>query len=63
MVCGNKMTRSYGNIELQQKSIEGRVKNQNDLNEKLTKKVNAIEGYIILLEGKLAISATFNFWK
>ena len=34
------------------------MKKQNELTEKLTKKVDTLEGHIIILEGKLAVSET-----
>ena len=41
-------------LELRQTNLEELVKNKNELIEKLTKKVNTIEGHKIFLKGKLA---------
>ena len=35
------------------------MKKQNELIEKLTKKANTLEGHIIILEGKLAVSKSW----
>ena len=45
-------------LELRQTNLEEQVKKQNELIEKLTKKVNTLERDIIILEGKLAVSQT-----
>ena len=51
-------------LELCQRNLEEQVKKQNELIEKLTKKVNTPEGHIIILEGKLAVSkAVSKLWK
>ena len=50
-------------LELCQTNLEEQVKKQNELIEKLTKKVKMLEGHIIILEGKLAVSETANFWE
>ena len=48
-------THKYLNLQYRQ-SYDSKSKKQNELIEKLTKKVNA-------LEGKLAVPETVNFWK
>ena len=45
-------------LELRQMNLEEQVIKQNELTEKLTKKVNTLEGHIIFLKGKLAVSET-----
>ena len=45
-------------LELRQTNIEEQVKKQSELTEKLAEKVNMLEGNIIILEGKLAVSET-----
>ena len=45
-------------LELRQTNLEEQVKKQNELIEKLIKKVNTLEGHIIFLRGKLAVTET-----
>ena len=51
-----QITETAISLELHQTNLEEQVKKQNELIEKLTKKVNMLEGHIIILEGKLAVS-------
>ena len=51
-----QITKTAISLELHQTNLEEQVKKQNELIEKLTKKVNMLEGHIIILEGKLAVS-------
>ena len=45
-------------LELRQTNLEEQVKKQNELTENLIKKINTLEGHIIFLEGKLAVTET-----
>ena len=58
-----QITKTAISLELHQTNLEEQVKKQNELIEKLTKKVKMLEGHIIILEGKLAVSETANFWE
>ena len=51
-----EITEPVISLELRQTNLEEQVKKQNELIEKLIKKVNRLEEHIILLEGKLAVT-------
>ena len=45
-----QISKSAISVELRQTNLEEQVKKQNEHTEKLTKKVNTLEGHIIFLE-------------
>ena len=51
-----EITEPVISLELRQTNLEEQVKKQNELIEKLIKKVNRLEEHKILLEGKLAVT-------
>ena len=53
-----QITKTVISLELRQTNLKEQVKKQNELIEKLIKKVNTLEGHIIFLEGKLAVTET-----
>ena len=53
-----EITKPAISLELRQTNLEEQVKKQNELTENLIKKINTLEGHIIFLEGKLAVTET-----
>ena len=55
-----EITKPAISLELCQMNLKEQVIKQNELIEKLVKKVNTLEEHIVFLEGKLAVTETVN---